>query len=60
MTPKNKKRLLMLGGYAVFNIFVMVTCIRIFTKIGGVFGLLNFGMGELLNNLLASLLPSPF
>jgi hypothetical protein len=60
VTKKNQKRLLFLCGYAVFNVFVMVTCIRIFARIGGVFGLVNFGMGEALSNFLALLLPGPF
>lgn len=60
MTKKNKKRLLLLGIYAAFNFFVMTVCVRIFAKIGAVFGLLNFGVGDVLSNFLTSLLPGPF
>ncbi len=50
----------LLCGYAVFNLFVLVTCARIFARIGSAFGRLNLGLGEVVSNFLALLLPSPF
>ncbi len=60
MTKKTRKRVLFLCGYAVFNFFLVAVCLRILARMGAVFGLLHFSMGDVLNNLLASLLPGPF
>lgn len=60
MTKKNQKRLLFLCGYATFSFLVMALGMRILARIAEAFGLLTFGAGEVLSNILASLLPSPF
>lgn len=60
MIKLSRKKVFLLGGYLVFYVFVMVTCIRTVGRIGSVFGRVDLGMGEVLSNFLASLLPGPF
>jgi hypothetical protein len=50
----------MLGGYIMFNLFVGVTCLRVMGRLGSAFGRVNLNLGEVLSNLWAFLLPSPF
>lgn len=56
----NRKKALILSGYIMFNLFVGVTCLRALGRLGSAFGRVNFNLGEVLNHLWASLLPSPF
>ncbi len=56
----NRKKVLMLGGYIMFNLFVGVTCLRVMGRLSSAFGRVNLNLGEVLSNLWAFLLPSPF
>lgn len=60
MFKLNRKRVLFLGGYLAFNLVMMVTCMRVFGRIGSAVGKIHFNLGEVLSHLWASLLPSPF
>lgn len=56
----NRKKVLMLGGYIMLNLFVAVTCVRAMGRLGSAFGRIDFNLGEVLSHIWASLLPSPF
>jgi hypothetical protein len=60
MLQLHKKKLLLVGGYLVFNAFVMATCYGVLARITSTLSRLDLGMGEVLSHLLASLLPGPF
>jgi hypothetical protein len=56
----SRKKVFLLGGYIMFNFFVAVTCMRVMGRLGSAMGRFNLNLGEVLNHLWASLLPSPF
>lgn len=59
MIRAHKKKLMLLGGYLVFNFFLTFACIRALTRIGSLFRI-SLSPGEIISGILALLLPSPF
>lgn len=55
----NRKKMILLGAYMAFNLLALTACARVGVKLGSVFRI-NLGAGEIVGNLLALLLPSPF
>lgn len=56
----SRTKVILLGGYIVFNLCVMVMGMRVLGRMGSALGRVHFNMGEVLSQLLASLLPGPF
>ncbi|MBW1991463.1 MAG: hypothetical protein JRI59_04990 [Deltaproteobacteria bacterium] len=60
MVRLNRKKVLLLCGYLAFNALVLVISLRTFYRLGSLFGMVNLNFAEVLSQLWAWLVPSPF